>query len=108
MLVLVLVLVPVPYIKYVTSAGTVNSSIKKSKVHVSKILVQIILYCIKYDCAIPVRICYPGDSQGIISYHSDQYINNWKQWRTDKSDHLYVSWRLVNSFTDCFDRNFDI
>ena len=28
----------------------------------------------------------PGDSQGIIKYHSNQCVRCWKQWRTDELD----------------------
>ena len=31
-----------------------------------------------------IRNEIPGDSRGIIKYHSNQYVHCWKQWRTDE------------------------
>ena len=49
-----------------------------------------------------VNFLQPGDSQGITKYLSDQYVNCWKQWRTDDSDHVSVSRRLINGFSGGF------
>ena len=44
----------------------------------------------------------PGDSREITKYRSDQYVNCWKQWRTDESVEVLCLSEDYKSFSGGF------